>query len=47
MIRRSYQLFEVADMLAWTLLFVLVMVLVERGLLALEHHLFAWRKEVA
>lgn len=47
MIRRAYQEFQVADMLAWTMLFVLVMVLVERGLALLESRLFAWRKDLA
>ncbi|WP_193614758.1 ABC transporter permease [Nocardioides lijunqiniae] len=47
MIRRAYQEFQVADMLAWTTLFVVAMVLIERGLAALESRLFAWRKDLA
>ncbi len=47
MIRKAYQEFQVDDMLAWTLLFVIVMILIERGLVYLEHRLFAWRKELA
>jgi NitT/TauT family transport system permease protein len=47
MIRRAYQEFQVADMLAWTMLFVLTMVLIERGLARLESRLFAWRKDLA
>lgn len=47
MIRRAYQEFNVADMLAWTALFVVAMVLIERGLAHLESRLFAWRKDLA
>ena len=47
MIRRAYQEFQVADMLAWTALFVIAMVLIERGLAHLESRLFAWRKDLA
>jgi len=47
MVRRAYQEFQVADMLAWTSLFVVVMVLIERGLARLESRLFAWRKDLA
>ena len=32
MIRKAYQEFQVDDMLAWTMLFVIVMILIERGL---------------
>jgi NitT/TauT family transport system permease protein len=46
MIRRAYQEFQVADMLAWTTLFIVVMVLVERGLAHLETRLFSWRKDL-
>ena len=46
MIRKAYQEFQVDDMLAWTMLFVIVMILIERGLVYLEHRLFAWRKEL-
>lgn len=46
MIRRAYQEFKVADMLAWTMLFVIVMVLIERGLARVETRVFAWRKEL-
>jgi NitT/TauT family transport system permease protein len=47
MIRRAYQEFQVADMLAWTMLFIIAMVLIERGLARLETRMFAWRKELA
>ncbi|MBC6467225.1 ABC transporter permease [Actinomadura alba] len=47
MIRRAYQEFKVADMLAWTMLFVIAMVLIERGLARIETRVFAWRKELA
>ncbi|MFW6774160.1 ABC transporter permease [Nocardioides sp. CPCC 205120] len=46
MIRRAYQEFQVADMLAWTALFIVLMVLVERALAFGEDRLFAWRKEL-
>ncbi|MFI2839208.1 ABC transporter permease subunit [Mycolicibacterium neoaurum] len=47
MIRRAYQEFRVDDMLAWTALFIVTMVLIERGLAHLETRFFAWRKEIA
>ncbi len=47
MIRKAYQEFQVADMLAWTALFIIAMVLIERGLAYLENRFFAWRKEIA
>ena len=47
MIRKAYQEFRVDDMLGWTALFIIAMVLVERGLAALENRFFAWRKEIA
>lgn len=47
MIRRAYQEFRVDDMLAWTMLFIVAMVLIERGLAHLETRLFAWRKDLA
>ncbi|WP_276823389.1 ABC transporter permease [Mycolicibacterium mageritense] len=47
MIRRAYQEFQVADMLAWTMLFIVAMILIERALAHLEHRFFAWRKEIA
>ncbi|MBO0679670.1 ABC transporter permease subunit [Mycolicibacterium sp. S2-37] len=47
MIRKAYQEFQVADMLAWTTLFIVAMVLIERGLAHLETRFFAWRKEIA
>jgi NitT/TauT family transport system permease protein len=47
MIRKAYQEFQVDDMLAWTALFVVAMVLIERGLAHLENRFFAWRKEIA
>jgi NitT/TauT family transport system permease protein len=34
-------------MLAWTTLFIVAMVLIERGLAYLENRFFAWRKEIA
>jgi NitT/TauT family transport system permease protein len=46
MIRRSYQLFSVVDVLAWTGLFVIFMLLVERIVLVrTERHLFRWRPQ--
>lgn len=47
MIRKAYQEFQVADMLAWTTLFIVAMVLIERGLALLENRFFAWRKEIS
>lgn len=47
MIRKAYQEFQVADMLAWTTLFIVAMILIERGLAYLENRFFAWRKEIA
>ncbi|VEG58502.1 binding-protein-dependent transport system inner membrane protein [Mycolicibacterium aurum] len=47
MIRKAYQEFQVADMLAWTALFIVTMILIERGLAHLEDRFFAWRKDVA
>lgn len=47
MIRRAYSQFQVAEMLAWTMLFVIAMVLIERGLAAAETRLFVWRKDFA
>lgn len=47
MIRKAYQEFQVADMLAWTALFIAAMILVERALAYLENRFFAWRKEIA
>ena len=47
MIRKAYQEFQVDDMLAWTALFIVVMILIERGLAYLETRLFAWRKDLA
>ncbi|KWX67917.1 ABC transporter permease [Mycobacterium sp. NAZ190054] len=44
MIRRAYQLFSVADVLAWLLFFVILMLVIERVvLLRLERRLFRWR----
>lgn len=46
MIRRSYQLFSVVDVLAWTGLFVIFMLLLERLVLVrLERYLFRWRPQ--
>lgn len=47
MIRKAYQEFQVDDMLAWTALFIIAMVLIERGLAFLETRFFAWRKDIA
>ncbi|WP_219816574.1 ABC transporter permease [Arthrobacter sp. Y81] len=47
MIRKAYQEFQVADMLAWTTLFIITMILIERGLAYLETRFFAWRKDLA
>lgn len=47
MIRRAYQEFQVDDMLAWTMLFIIAMVAIERTLAHLENRFFAWRKELA
>lgn len=47
MIRKAYQEFQVDDMLAWTTLFIVTMVLIERGLAYLETRFFAWRKDIS
>ncbi len=47
MIRKAYQEFQVDDMFAWTTLFIVAMVPIERGLAYLENRFFAWRKEIA
>ncbi|TFV57546.1 ABC transporter permease subunit [Mycobacterium sp. PS03-16] len=47
MIRKAYQEFQVADMLAWTALFIITMILIERGLAHTEARFFAWRKDLA
>ncbi|MCU1545719.1 MAG: Binding-protein-dependent transport system inner rane component [Homoserinimonas sp.] len=47
MIKRAYQEFHVGDMLAWTMFFVIVMLLIEQGLNMLEKRIFAWRKDLA
>lgn len=47
MIRKAYQEFQVADMLAWTTLFIVAMIGIERALAHLENRFFAWRKDVA
>lgn len=48
MIRHSYQVFSVVDVLAWTGLFVIFMLLLERlVLLRVERHLFRWRPQEA
>ena len=42
-----YQLADMAQVLAWTLLFTLVMLAIELGILKqLEHRLFGWRPRV-
>lgn len=47
MIRKAYQEFQVDDMLAWTALFIIAMVLIERCLAYLETRFFAWRREIS
>jgi NitT/TauT family transport system permease protein len=47
MIRKAYQEFMVADMLAWTALFIITMILIERALAYTENRFFAWRKDLA
>ncbi|OZF48006.1 nitrate ABC transporter permease [Rhodococcus sp. 14-1411-2a] len=47
MIRKAYQEFHIADMLAWTALFVFAMIAIERGLAYSENRFFAWRKDLA
>ncbi|BBY31199.1 ABC transporter permease [Mycolicibacterium sediminis] len=47
MIRKAYQEFQVDDMLAWTTLFIVAMILIERGLAYLENRFFAWRKDIS
>jgi NitT/TauT family transport system permease protein len=47
MIRKAYQEFQVADMLAWTTLFIITMILIERALAYAETRFFAWRKDLA
>jgi NitT/TauT family transport system permease protein len=47
MIRKAYQEFQVDDMLAWTTLFIVAMILIERGLAYLENRFFAWRKGIS
>jgi len=47
-IRHSYQQFSIVDVLAWTALFVIFMLLLERFvLLRLERRLFRWRPQEA
>ena len=42
-----YQLADMAQVLAWTLLFTLVMLVIELGILKqIEHRLFGWRPRV-
>jgi NitT/TauT family transport system permease protein len=44
-VRRNFQLFNVPGVLAWVLIFVLFMILLERQVLArTERHLFRWRQ---
>jgi NitT/TauT family transport system permease protein len=47
-IRQSYQQFSIVDVLGWTALFVIFMLLLERFvLLRLEARLFRWRPQEA
>lgn len=42
-IRFAFQAFSITNVLAWTLLFILFMLLIERGLAAVERRVFRWR----
>ena len=47
MLNYSFQMFKMADVFAWTLLFTLVMLAIELAVLKpLESHLFKWRPEI-
>lgn len=42
-IRFAFQAFSITGVMAWTLLFVIFMLLIERGLASIETHVFRWR----
>ena len=42
-IRFAFQGFSITNVLAWTLLFILFMLLIERGLVVVERRVFRWR----
>ncbi|HXV70814.1 MAG TPA: ABC transporter permease subunit [Acidimicrobiia bacterium] len=42
-IRYAFQAFSITNVIAWTLLFILFMLLIERGLAKIEAHVFRWR----
>ena len=42
-IRFAFQAFSITNVLAWTLLFIIFMLLIERGLAVLERRVFRWR----
>lgn len=42
-IRFAFQGFSITNVMAWTLLFILFMLLIERGLAVFEAHVFRWR----
>ncbi|HUG32188.1 MAG TPA: ABC transporter permease subunit [Acidimicrobiia bacterium] len=42
-IRFAFQGFSITNVMAWTLLFILFMLLIERGLASIEAHVFRWR----
>jgi NitT/TauT family transport system permease protein len=47
MLNYSFQMFNMADVFAWTLFFTLVMLIIELLVLKpLEHRLFRWRPEI-
>jgi NitT/TauT family transport system permease protein len=42
-IRYAFQAFSITNVIAWTLLFILFMLLIERGLALIEKRVFRWR----
>ena len=42
-IRYAFQAFSITNVLAWTLLFIIFMLLIERGLALIEARVFRWR----
>lgn len=42
-IRFAFQSFSITNVMAWTLLFIVFMLLIERGLALIEAHVFRWR----
>lgn len=42
-IRFAFQSFSITNVIAWTLLFIFFMLLIERGLASIETHVFRWR----